>query len=513
MIRKLLKYVSGKNLTKIPGITTLYNNILSKFLPNTVEVHGLKMYVNPKDRYISLPLILNRTYEENVTKVFKRIVKKGMVVIDIGANIGYYTLLAAKLVGKEGKVLAFEPEPSNFNLLTRNVKLNKFEDRCILINKAVSNFVGTAKLYLSDENPGDHTLLKDNKKGKWIKVQTTTIDHFLNYELNDKIKEIDVIKMDIQGNEMAALEGMVETISKSKNLKMFVEFWPHGIKQAGFSPVEFLKKIESLGFLYFLITDDGKIAPIKDRKQIIELANIKGHLNLFMIKKDCLKLFKKEITELSCTWDAIYSKVPSTFEFLADNILHLHYLLEIIKLRPKKVLEVGCGTASHSIFLSFFLPKTEFYCLDNNKKVLEIARKNAQKYRRKNIKFILGDAFKLSSIFQKKEFKVAISQGLLEHFSNEEIQKLIDEQLQVAHVVIINVPSEYYPHEGILGERRISKEEWRDILKKYSKKYKIEIKNLIDIGIRTRMLALKRSLRFSLKPMHYLIVIKGKVEG
>ncbi|WP_202318619.1 class I SAM-dependent methyltransferase [Archaeoglobus neptunius] len=226
----------------------------------------------------------------------------------------------------------------------------------------------------------------------------------------------------------------------------------------------------------------------------------------------CRKSLKKKLSKLIYGWEDVYSKPPSSFNFLADNILHLHYLLEVMKLRPKKVLEVGCGTASHSIFLSVFLRKTEFYCLDSNEKVLDVAKKNSQRYKRKNIKFIFGDAFHLSDIFKEKEFDIAISQGLLEHFSNEEIQKLINEQLSVAHVVIINVPSEYYPSEGVLGERRISKKEWwRNILREYMDKgYNVRIENLIDIGIRTRVLALKRGLKYFLKPMHYLIVIKDE---
>lgn len=211
------------------------------------------------------------------------------------------------------------------------------------------------------------------------------------------------------------------------------------------------------------------------------------------------------------TWDFVYSKSPSLLEFLADNILHLHYLFKILKFKPKKVLEVGCGTASHSIFLSFILPETEFYCLDNNIKVLNIAKENASKYKRKNIKFTYGDAFHLRNQFECKEFDVAISQGLLEHFSNDEIRKLINEQLFVARAVIINVPSEYYPGEEILGERRILKEEWKSILEPYyrDKNIHIEFKNLRDLGIRTRIFILKkRGLRYLFKPLHYLIIIK-----
>lgn len=214
---------------------------------------------------------------------------------------------------------------------------------------------------------------------------------------------------------------------------------------------------------------------------------------------------------LPITWGSVYSNTLPFLEFLADNILHLHYLFEIAKIKPKKSLEVGCGTASHVIFLSSFFAKDYICCLDNDKRVLNVAKKNAHRYRAKTVTFVHGDAFNLKNIFRFKFFDVAFSQGLLEHFSKSEIRELIQEQLYVAHAVVISVPSDYYPGEGIMGARRISRREWEEILKVFiNDAYTIRFKNQIDFSIRTRFLAAKRGIPFFFKPMHYLIIIKER---
>jgi FkbM family methyltransferase len=87
------------------------------------------------------------------TKFLKKIIKKGDTVIDVGANIGYYTLLFSKLVGKEGKIYAYEPLPENFKLLKKNIFINKYKN-IVLINRALSNKEKNAKLYIDQDDLG-----------------------------------------------------------------------------------------------------------------------------------------------------------------------------------------------------------------------------------------------------------------------------------------------------------------------------------------------------------------------
>ncbi len=93
-----------------------------------ISCQGCKFYVNPMDVGIVPHLLADGVYEPRTTEVFKCLLKPGMVVVDIGANFGYYALIAAQFVGSTGKIYACEPEPNNFRLLLNNIKINGFSN-------------------------------------------------------------------------------------------------------------------------------------------------------------------------------------------------------------------------------------------------------------------------------------------------------------------------------------------------------------------------------------------------
>jgi len=219
----------------------------------TVNVQGHKMYLPTMDNLgvISFDLILNGIWEPIETNFFKREVKENDIVLDIGANIGYYTLLFARQVGTNGRVYAFEPEPNNFSLLAQNVAINKYKN-VITIDKAVSNINGCQKLFLSASNIGDHRIYDSLDGRKYLEIDSIRLDdYFANFE-----EEITVIKMDIQGAEYAALEGMQNLLKKNQKITLVTEFSPFHLKLAGLEPKLYLELIESLGFTLYIIEEN-----------------------------------------------------------------------------------------------------------------------------------------------------------------------------------------------------------------------------------------------------------------
>jgi len=224
----------------------------------TERIDGHQIGINSD--YIDL--LKGQGYEKGTTRVFTELVKEGMNVVDIGANVGYYTLLAARRVGPSGKVYAFEPEPQNFKLLIENIQLNGYEN-VVAVQKAVSNRAGTASLFLGLRGSGSHSLLSSRDYGKeTIAIETVTLDEFFEKEGSPAIQ---VIKMDIEGWEMEALDGMRKLIRLNSPLKMIVEFYTGGLLSRGMSPLALTSKLIELGFTISAIDEEtGQATPFTE---------------------------------------------------------------------------------------------------------------------------------------------------------------------------------------------------------------------------------------------------------
>jgi len=166
------------------------------------SVYGHTMYVDTHDSGISEGLAINQYRERGHTQILRRYVKPGMTIVDLGANIGYNTLLFAAETGPEGTVYAIEPHPDNFSLLTKNVQVNNYEDRVITHQYAIADSEGEVDLVL-DSKSNLHRVIDDTVKPELesISVHATTIDSLLAQWVDD----IDFIRMDIEGYEESVL--------------------------------------------------------------------------------------------------------------------------------------------------------------------------------------------------------------------------------------------------------------------------------------------------------------------
>lgn len=211
-----------------------------------VNVQGNKMYLDQKD---TLNLSTRGIWEPFGTEVFKKQIKENDVVLDIGANIGYFTLIAAKSVGKKGKVYAFEPDANNFSILNKNVEINGYRN-IVLIKKAVSDKTGKSSFYLDKKDFGKHSLFNlDNVER--IEVETVKLDDYFNgYD-----GKIDFIKMDIQGAEWLALGGMKSLLKNNPNIKIYTELDPEALLKSGIKPQEYMRMLTDLGFNLYIIDE------------------------------------------------------------------------------------------------------------------------------------------------------------------------------------------------------------------------------------------------------------------
>jgi len=252
------KLFLGKGLDKkFPFLVNLYQKIYmlasrEEFKEVAIPL-GLKLLVSTKDAGVGFYLLNRGVFESMQTDLFVRNVKEGNVIFDIGANIGYYSVLASKLVGKTGKVYAFEPDPRNIDLLKKNLALNHCHNVTV-IPKAISEKDGQSNFYVSKLSQGDNSLARD-RNTREIKIKSTSLTQFAK---ENAIPKADVIKIDIEGAETLALKGGQDFFTKTKRGIIFAECNPKSMEKFGFQPSDLVSWLKHSGFdCKFIINEFG----------------------------------------------------------------------------------------------------------------------------------------------------------------------------------------------------------------------------------------------------------------
>jgi FkbM family methyltransferase len=230
---------------------TLINRLRSlfktQFSPSVVEVlsedtlitlHNRPFYIDELD---SLDLRSNPIFEPEETRLCNALISSGDTCLDIGANIGYYSVLFAKLVGPSGKVIAAEPDPDNFKLLKKNSSLCENANTISLHQTAFGNEEKVTALFKSKDNHGMHRLYSSI----CCSEESSSVSVVLGDSLN--IVDIDFLKIDIEGYELPALSGLKKTIENSPKIKILTEYSPLSISEAGFSPRAMIELMLSFG--------------------------------------------------------------------------------------------------------------------------------------------------------------------------------------------------------------------------------------------------------------------------
>jgi FkbM family methyltransferase len=212
---------------------------------------GVKLYLDPADEVMTPTILVLGNWETAETDWFIRTVKPGDTVVDAGANVGYYTVIGSRLVGEKGKVYAFEPDPANFELLEKNVRLNGLSN-VVLERKALSDKNGTLKLFIADKNKGDHRIYQPEGESRpSIEVEAIRLDEYFK----DHKRGIDVLKSDTQGAEgviLAGMKGLLE--GRPDGPTIFMEFWPYGLAGMGTDAGALLKTLESYKYKFYEFT-------------------------------------------------------------------------------------------------------------------------------------------------------------------------------------------------------------------------------------------------------------------
>jgi len=232
----------------------------------TRTVWGHKMFLDTRDVSLTPHLLLDGYWEMWITKFFMGIIREGMTIVEVGSNIGYYTLLAASRVGVHGKVYVFEANPSVFEILYRNMEINGFLDRVSLVNKAVMDKSGCVKFHRRKYHQGsgsivpysDNFLREIRDESETIEVEAISLDEYFA----DQNFKIDVIKIDAEGVEPSIFKGMKGLLSRNRDIKIICEFTPTLYALQGHDPLVFLNDIRDQGFKARYINSKSELEDI-----------------------------------------------------------------------------------------------------------------------------------------------------------------------------------------------------------------------------------------------------------
>ena len=205
----------------------------------------LRLYVHGEaDRYLSRRLRAEGIWEPYETALLLACLQPGDVFVDVGANIGYYPVIAATVVGADGAVLAFEPEPDNFRLLCANLRLNRCGDQVRAFAAGLADHTHAGQLYLSEDNAGDHQVFAAAAGRRSVPISLYHGSAFLR----PRLARMDLLKIDVQGAEFAVMAGLLPLLQTLPRVpRIIIELTPLSLRQAGSSGRALIELLATLG--------------------------------------------------------------------------------------------------------------------------------------------------------------------------------------------------------------------------------------------------------------------------
>lgn len=250
-------------------------------LTGAATINGATYYLNPDDKCFTPMVLESGHWGPMEAKVIRSHLKEGDCFIDVGANIGWFTIMAAKAVGPTGKVIAFEPDPTNFAYLKHNIEANEL-DNVVAVQKALSDKPGTLRLNLHPTNLGMHSVALEFEGKSHIDVEAVRLDDYLK-ETGFKPN---LIKIDTEGAECLILAGMPETLRTAK-LGLILEFAPDRYVKTGHDGAAVLRRLGQDYKITVLDQFANKTYPLPADQIGAFSKNIKkdSYLDLFLVRE------------------------------------------------------------------------------------------------------------------------------------------------------------------------------------------------------------------------------------
>jgi FkbM family methyltransferase len=253
----------------------------------------LRLFVHSaSDVHISTQIRECGIWEAYETQLLLRYLRPGDCFLDVGANIGYFTVIAAALVGVSGSVYAFEPEPANFSLLQKNVELNDLQQQVFVQQAALADSDGELVLHLHADNLGDHQVFASTAD----RARVTVPGLRGAAALAGKVDAVNLVKVDTQGAELMVVRGLMPVLQASGSaLRMIVELTPFSLRGAGSSGTELVALLAQLGLPLAIIDHlEHALVPTSATELVRWCENVdacpgdQGFMNIFVGELEAL---------------------------------------------------------------------------------------------------------------------------------------------------------------------------------------------------------------------------------
>jgi len=268
-LRKITKRLRG-----LPGAVIFLEKIRKHYIGEEITAK-----ISDFDNDIIITLSLSEhmssqifwygSYSRDILYILDKIIKPGMVFLDIGANIGEISLFAAKRVGSKGKVISFEPFKQLSRVLKKNLEINNFTQGTVIEKGLLDEMcvlpVFNSKKPFSDgtQHDGLISIYKSHVRNQEVdQIEVTTLDRFVD---TNNLEQVDIIKIDIEGSELAALRGGLVTLRRFKPV-LIIEVQEETSLAAGYKQGDILEILEPIGYRFERIGRKGKRIPISKDK-------------------------------------------------------------------------------------------------------------------------------------------------------------------------------------------------------------------------------------------------------
>jgi FkbM family methyltransferase len=262
-------------LLKPRPLRMLANATLRVLSPKRKRLGDAWWTPNPNDPVVSGAAALG-VYERPETAFFKEVCQPTMTFVDIGANTGYYSAWAISLLQGQGQIIAIEPDPEALRYLASTRDANKSSIMSVM-PYAASSQEGTCVLFRNPDNRGDNRLYENDLCQDQAIIDAKTVDTMLT-DLG--VMNVDLIKIDVQGFEGHVLQGMKETLRRSRKVTILMEFWPWGLHKAGTDASDLLAFLADLGFVLFELKRDGLLKIVSSHSALVERLEGRRYTNL-----------------------------------------------------------------------------------------------------------------------------------------------------------------------------------------------------------------------------------------